>query len=525
LNVRLQDPGVNLVEHGQPDSVAQAPGAAPLTRMAKAAIQARGRQQDAADDVQGYNDYRGVRVIGAWRWLDEYDFGITTEIDASEAFVSLHFLRTVMWSGLGLAGLLATLVTLLALHASRAYARALALQGSLRKMGQYELFEMIGRGGMGTVYRGSHQLLRRDVAVKVLEKVENDGTAVPLSDELAIERFEREVRMTSMMKHPNTIDVYDFGRTEDGTFFYVMEHVDGMNLRRLVRFDGAQCAGRVIHVLLQICGSIQEAHDGGLIHRDIKPGNVVLTNFSGMYDMAKVLDFGLVRSNDPEQHTVVSSAKTTSASLTGTPMYLAPEVIRDSNRASISSDVYAIGAVGYELLTGLPPYEADHVTDVCMKRLDGDPERPGDRIRRELPVDLQNVLMSCLRADPLERPASAAELAESLRLCQDADCWTELQARVWWQTHVPSSCAPHRPLARFANVGKDPGKRSGERTDEPSEKSGDLTATIGAYPTDEVFLNQSTIARTIQLPPETLPGDASLHNDPSQGEGEPDVRN
>jgi serine/threonine-protein kinase len=422
LNIEVRDPGIDLTQGG----FASLPRSRqPLTLMADQA--SRGA---TGDNVQGYNDYLGVPVVGAWRWLPEYGMGITTEMDVAEAHRPMNLLRRALYGLVILIVLSAIGFLTVALSYRRLTERLQSATSPQRRLGQYELGEVMGRGGMGTVYHGRHQLLCRDVAIKVLEG------DIELS-ELMISRFEREVQLTAQLQHPNTIDIYDFGHTGTGTFFYVMEYVDGITLQELVDRYGRQDPPRVIHLLLQICGSLSEAHQLGMIHRDIKPSNILLTARAGLYDMIKVLDFGLVkRIGDGAVQTDSSSDLTTSDGITGTPMYMSPESVRDATTANEKSDLYSVGAVGYILLTGETLFDGDSSVDVCVQQLNDEPQRPCDRINQPLPEDLQNVLMSCLRKSPDERPMSADDLADSLRHCQDANRWTPADAIQWWEAGV-----------------------------------------------------------------------------------------
>lgn len=419
LNIEIRDPGVDLTQ-GHVASLLREQQ--PLTTMADQAT--RGA---TGDNVQGYNDYRGVPVVGAWRWLGEYGMGVATEMDVAEAYRPMNLLRRALY-GLVILVVASGIGFLVVALSYRRLSERFTDNRHQRQLGQYELGEAIGRGGMGTVYRGRHQFLCRDVAIKVLE------ADIELS-ELMISRFEREVRTTAQLQHPNTIDIYDFGHTDARTFFYVMEYVDGITLQELVDRFGRQDPARVIHLLLQICGSLSEAHQLGMIHRDIKPSNILLTARAGLYDMIKVLDFGLVkRIDDAVGETKSSTDLTTADGITGTPMYMSPESVRDATTANERSDLYSVGAVGYILLTGETLFDGESSVDVCMQQLNDQPQRPSERIDQPLPEDLQNVLMSCLRKSPDERPLSAEDLADSLRHCQDANRWTPADAIHWWET-------------------------------------------------------------------------------------------
>ncbi len=418
LNVSIRDPGVDLTAGAAASSSLEEQ---PLTLMADQAT--RGAK---GENVAGYNGYLGVPVVGAWQWLPDYGIGVATEMEVAQAFAPLHLLQKLLLilSGLVAAGGFAGWFLLPIIRHRRDPAGD---DGPApRQLGQYQLGELIGQGGMGAVYRGRHDVLKRDVAVKVLEGDE--------ATSLAVQRFEREVQLTARLRHPNTIAIYDYGRTKEGAFFYVMEYIDGITLQDLINRYGRQSPQRVIHLLLQICGSLAEAHLQGLVHRDVKPANILVSARSGLYDMVKVLDFGLVKEIDRE-----STEVTLSDAITGTPMYMSPESVRDARSADERSDLYSIGAVGYTLLTGMPTFEGEIAVDICLKQLDEEPLRPCDRIGMPLPDDLQNVLMSCLRKDPQERPQSVDDLADALRQCKDAYHWSAGDAYRWWEEVIATA--------------------------------------------------------------------------------------
>lgn len=281
----------------------------------------------------------------------------------------------------------------------------------LASFGQYSLVREIGAGGMGVVYEARHALLRRPTAIKLLRPLDAD----PAARAEALLRFEREVQLTSELSHPNTIVIYDYGRTEDGTFYYAMEYVDGVDLDRLVRIDGPLEPARAIHFALQICASLAEAHGKALIHRDIKPANLLVCERGGVPDTIKVLDFGLIKRLDGP---VVSGANV----LVGTPLFTAPEVMRDPTRASVRSDIYSLGAVMYWLTTGTTLQETAFLRSSST---------PG--VEPELPVDLERVIARCTEPDPHERPESMEQLADELRQCTACGRWSARDARDYWE--------------------------------------------------------------------------------------------
>jgi serine/threonine-protein kinase len=297
-----------------------------------------------------------------------------------------------------------------------------------RQLGQYTLGRRLGEGGMGIVYQARHAMLRRPTAVKVLlpDKAGDES----------VRRFEREVQMTSQLSHPNTISIFDYGRTLEGDFYYAMEYLEGMNLQELVAGFGPQEPGRVAHILRQVAGSLSEAHGAGLIHRDVKPANVILCERGGLPDVAKVVDFGLVKDLQAHEPVEVTAANT----IAGTPLYLSPEAITNGETVGPESDLYALGAVGYFLLTGRPPFEGTLI-EVCGHHLHTVPRPPSERLGRSLPRQLEAVLLRCLEKDPARRPASASELATALGACAGPDLaeWTQARASAWWREHGPGA--------------------------------------------------------------------------------------
>jgi len=289
------------------------------------------------------------------------------------------------------------------------------------RLGQYSLDEKVGEGGMGVVYKARHAMLKRDAAIKLLqpgrEGVHN------------LSRFEREVQLTAKLTHPNTVSVFDYGRSPEGLFYYAMEYLEGTDLESLVRADGPQPPARVIHVLTQVCGALQEAHALGLIHRDIKPANIFLCRRGGVPDVAKVLDFGLVK----EVETGPADPGSTGNIVVGTPGFLAPEAITAPETVGPSSDLYALGAVAYFLVSGLQVFEGSTVMEICSHHALTPPEPPSTRCDVWVPPDLEALILRCLHKDPGERPASAAALRGALGQLSEAEQWTEALAEQWWR--------------------------------------------------------------------------------------------
>jgi serine/threonine-protein kinase len=293
------------------------------------------------------------------------------------------------------------------------------------ELGQYTLEEKIGEGGMGSVYRARHALLRRPTAIKLLTSGRGD--------ERQIRRFEREVQLTASLTHPNTIAIYDFGRTPDGVFYYAMEFLEGITLEELVEHDGPQPPARVVHLLVQVCSALIEAHQLGLVHRDIKPANIMLSLRGCVPDHVKVLDFGLVKEvADQDPNTTAQNT------LLGTPLYLAPEAITSPDAVGPATDLYAIGAVAYQLLTGHPPFEGQTVVEVCSKHLLAEPaplsSYASPHTGAPIAPELEQLVLACLAKAPEARPHSAAELRDRLEALPLPSTWTAREAHDWWAT-------------------------------------------------------------------------------------------
>ncbi|MET0283218.1 MAG: CHASE domain-containing protein [Polyangiales bacterium] len=298
-----------------------------------------------------------------------------------------------------------------------------------QQIGQYRLYRKLGEGGMGVVYEAEHALLRRPTAVKVI-------SPKAVGHE-ALERFEREVKATSQLTHPNTIAVYDYGRAPHGGFYYAMEYLPGANTEQIVRVTGPMPESRVVHLLRQICGSLSEAHAAGLVHRDIKPPNLMCCLRGGIHDFVKVLDFGLVK-NTRAGEPVASVA----GAIVGTPHYMAPEIVLNKG-ASPSTDLYALGAVGYFLLTGSEVFRSDTLLGVIAHHVSDKPQRPSERLGAPLHPGLEALILRCLAKTAVERPASAREL-DALLGALDIAPWTQAQATAFWtreREHIQDAVA------------------------------------------------------------------------------------
>ncbi len=435
LNLRLSDPGVDQPTEIAPDDPADP--TRPLTHLAAAAVAG-----GSGVDVATSRDYRGIPVVGAWRWLPQHGFGVVTQIDATEAYRPLRVLN-LLFLILFLLLLLCSTGMLLVSGANIAWRRRLnEAELKLRQLGQYTLQEKIGEGAMGVVYRASHGLLRRDTAIKLL--------LPDRADPDSIGRFEREVRLSCQLTHPNTIQVFDYGRTPDGIFYYAMEYLRGLNLHDLVDRYGPQPQARVVHILVQICDSLSEAHALGLVHRDIKPANVILCHRGGIPDCVKVLDFGLVR----EFRSGTTAQTPSPSTIEGTPSFIPPEAIHNRSPIDPRSDLYSVGALGYYLVSGQPVFEAENAAELYEKHLNEIPAPPGRRTSNSISRELEDLLLACLAKNPADRPDSAETLRSRLAALETPERWDSARGTAWWKEN-PDASLP-RPLSRSASPSPSP---------------------------------------------------------------------
>ena len=299
------------------------------------------------------------------------------------------------------------------------------------EIGSYQLVKMLGKGGMGEVWVARHRLLARPAAIKLIRSDILDSED-PSS---ALRRFEREAQATATLQSHHTVEVYDFGVTSDGAFYYVMELLEGLDLQTLVERFGPIPAARVVFLLRQVCHSLGEAHDKDLIHRDIKPANIFLCHHGPDYDFVKVLDFGIVglRGDSSNQRSDI----TVEGDFAGTPLFMAPEHARGQADIDGRVDIYSLGCVAYWLLTGKVVFEGNSPVDVIVQHVSSAPVAPSERTECEIPKAFEQIVLRCLEKDPADRPQSAWELDELLVRALSDDAWDTAQARDWWSHHHP----------------------------------------------------------------------------------------
>jgi len=311
-----------------------------------------------------------------------------------------------------------------------------------REMGSYRIGELLGKGGMGEVYRATHLMLARPAAIKLIR---SDMLGESLRErESLVQRFEREARETAALRSTHTIGVYDFGLTEDGDFYYVMELLEGMSLEQMVREFGPVEPARTVYLLRQVCHSLGEAHARGLVHRDVKPANIFACRLGPDHDFIKVLDFGLVKHRTDETTLTLEDA------IVGTPGYMAPEIALGLSDADGRADLYSLGCVAHFLLTGQPVFSADTPLAQVLAHVHHAPVPPSARSEFEISAEFDELILKCLAKDPTARFSSAAEVSERLSAAVSTDLWTPHAARTWWERHM--AAAPPVPV-RNGNPG------------------------------------------------------------------------
>jgi serine/threonine-protein kinase len=422
--LRLQDPGGDITAGYQP--ALKERSAWPLTRLVGAAIEeSRYVRPSGAYGVLSapYRDYRGVEVLGAWRWLPEWELGIATEIDASEVYAPLGYLYVT-------AGVLVAVAAAAALGAlvySLALASARRRAAASPRLGPYTLLDKIGEGGIGEVYLARHDLLKRRTAIKLLK--------LSAAEPEMLARFEREVRATSRLTHANTVTVYDFGVTAEGRFYFAMEFVEGITLAKLIERAGRLPVSRALHLLAQVCASLREAHGIGLIHRDIKPLNIMVGRQGGEYDAVKVLDFGLVKDLGRAPEETLATTR-----VSGTPLYMAPERVRGELAVDARVDVYSVGAVAYKMLTGQNLFHSPSELGVLYDILHTEP-RPLLGLVPDVPDSLERLVLRCVAKDPGDRPPTIDAVLHAMQEIAVAP-WTKEDARRWWEERPELLAAP-----------------------------------------------------------------------------------
>jgi hypothetical protein len=302
-----------------------------------------------------------------------------------------------------------------------------------RELGSYRLEERLGQGGMGEVWRARHQMLARPAAIKLIRP---PGVGTSVSAEMQ-RRFEQEAQAIARLRSPHTVELFDFGVAENGTFYYVMELLDGMDTDALVRRFGPAPPDRTIHILRQICHSLIEAQACGLVHRDIKPANVFLCRYGEDWDFVKVLDFGLVKALDGGADP--APGLTAETVVQGTPAFIAPEQAMGGAPVDGRADIYATGCVAYWLLTGQCVFTADSPMGVILHHVRTAPTPVSARAGQPIPAELDRLILSCLAKDPGDRPQSARDLSLSLTQLAGAECWSDGRAREWWAAHAPDA--------------------------------------------------------------------------------------
>jgi serine/threonine-protein kinase len=398
-----------------------------LTLLAKEAVARRGEDGEGIL-LAPYPNYLGRDAIGAWRWLREHDIGMAIELEASEAYAPLTYLQI----GFGVVLVLLFGVWLSGFLSPATLAGLLRRDGRTRHMGPYRLLRQIGEGAISNVYLAQHRMLKRPAAVKVLkmQSTKEEWTA----------RFQREVQLTSSLHHPNTITIYDYGLGPGGEFWYAMEYLEGLSLADLVERYGPVPPARTAYILRQACASLWEAHSCDLVHRDIKPQNIMLCEIRGERDFVKVLDFGLVKQISGDQ----TRDLTGTMRILGTPLYMSPERIRNPSDADGRADIYALGAVGFFLLTGKRLFETETEHDLTYHVLHTLPRLASECSPFEVPAELDALIGRCLEKDPAARPKNIAEVAGALDGLLVHRPWTRAQIDAWWKQNWVGEGDPGR---------------------------------------------------------------------------------
>jgi serine/threonine-protein kinase len=303
-----------------------------------------------------------------------------------------------------------------------------------RALGSYQLEEKLGEGGMGEVWRATHRLLARPAAIKLIRPALAGHAGAGVTEE-ARARFAREANVIAGLRSPHTVDLFDFGVSNDGAFYYAMELLEGVDVERLVRRFGPVPTERAVHLLRQVCHSLAEAESKGLVHRDIKPSNIFVCRYGEDYDFVKVLDFGIVKTRGDARHG--EPALTRETAIHGTPAFMAPEQAL-GGEVDGRADLYALGCVAYWLLTGKHVFTADTPSALVLQHIQATPDAPSSRTEVAVPEAMDHIILSCLAKDPAHRPPSARELLRRLDEVDGAHAWSEERRREWWDRHRPA---------------------------------------------------------------------------------------
>ncbi len=422
FRLTVRDPGRELESDATP---ASDPALWPLTQPVAAALAASASAPDGSPArgviLDPYRNYRGRDVIGAWLWLPEERMGVVAEIGLDEAYAPLRYVRVA------LAAVMALLVLTAgwAAWSTLALARLSAKPAAGRRIGAYRLERELAEGGMATVYLARHALLKRPTAIKILKQH-------MATDEQAA-RFEREVRLVSELRHPNTIEIYDYGHTRDGLLYYAMEYVDGLTLDALIARERALPLERMRHIIAQVCAALEEVHAKGMVHRDIKPENVMICERGGEYDFVKLLDFGIVKRIEQvsDAYPDANRVLTRQVRLLGTPAYMAPERIGHPSDVDPRTDVYGVGALIFFLTAGHAPFGGDDQASILREVLATTAPRLADVVP-DVPAALDDLVARCLAKVPQERPGAIGDIQKVLASL-GLPPWTRDDARAWWE--------------------------------------------------------------------------------------------
>ncbi|QEG39765.1 serine/threonine protein kinase [Roseimaritima ulvae] len=378
----------------------------------------RAAARQSGQTVTPYRNYQGVEVVGAWRWLPELEMGAVSEISVQEAFATLTWLR---WSLLGLAAVLTCSAAVAGFVVDQRFREV--RQNEAEQFGRYELLDELGSGGMGVVYRARHQFMKRPAALKVI-RPDREGQESRL-------RFDREVQLAAGLRSPHSVSIFDYGWTNDGRAYCAMEMLEGLTVHQAVSRAGKMPAGRVLHLLMHVCDSLAEAHRRGLVHRDVKPRNIMLSPRGECCDWAVLFDFGLAKPTEPD-HQLFHTQERVWA---GTPMFMAPERFRSPGRTDPRSDIYSLGAVGYFMLAGREPFSEIDPSGLFELILTSSPT-PLEKLLEQSDVQpLAALLQQCMHKQVEQRPQSADELYAQLAKLRDQFPWTRQTATRWWEHH------------------------------------------------------------------------------------------